>query len=340
MSFTEWLDGFQRRHRWAGYPLAVFYKFFDDQGNYLAALITYYAFISLFPLLLLGSSILGFALQGNPYLQSQILNSTLSQFPVIGDQLGRPGGLQGSTVAVIVGVLGSLYGASGVAQATQNAMNVAWAVPRNKRPNPLSARLRSLLLLATAGAAMLATTAMSALGSSADSFGARIGGDLRIGATLLSVVVNAIVFIVVFRLATAHKHSFRDAAVGAVLAAILWQILQLLGGAYVGHVVKHASATNGVFALVLGLIAWIYLGAVCVVFCVEVNVVRVEHLYPRALLTPFTDNVNLTAADQDAYSAYAQAQRTKGFESVEVDFENDGQNAARKEQESQADTQP
>src|SRR5688572_866437 len=60
MRLTERFDRYQRRHPWAGYPIAVIYKFFDDQGTYLAALITFYGFLSLFPLLLLLSSILGF----------------------------------------------------------------------------------------------------------------------------------------------------------------------------------------------------------------------------------------------------------------------------------------
>jgi membrane protein len=329
MSVTQRLDRFQRSHPVAGFPLGVVYKYADDQGNYLAALMTYYAFLSLFPLLLLASSILGFVLQGNPDLQASILSSALSQFPVIGDQLGRPGGMTGSTTAVIIGGLGSLYGALGVAQASQHAMNVAWAVPRDQRPNPLLARLRSLLLLATAGVAILVTTLMSALGSSAEAFGAELGGGLKLLITLASMVLNAGVFTALFRLATPREQSLTEALPGALTAAVCWQLLQLIGAAYIGHVVKNASVTNGVFALVLGLIAWIYLGAVTMVLGVEVNVVRAAHLYPRALLTPFTDNVDLTAADRAAYAGYAQAQRSKGFEIVEVDFENDGQNAAQ-----------
>jgi YihY family inner membrane protein len=331
MSMTDRLDGFQRRHPWAGFPIAVVYKYADDQGNYLAALMTYYGFLSVFPLLLLLSSVLGFALQGNPGLQQQILDSALGQFPVIGGQLGQPGGLHGSGIAIIVGVLGSLYGALGVAQAVQNAMNVMWAVPRNRRPNPLVARLRSVLLLATGGLALLGTTILSALGSSAGSFGVSPGIGLRVAVMLLSVALNAVVFVIAFRIATAHRLSLRDAAPGAVTAAVLWQFLQLIGTAFVGHVVKGASATNGVFALVLGLIAWIFLGAVVVVLCVEINVVGTRHLYPRSLLTPFTDNVDLTSADKRAYSGYVTAQRSKEFQSVDVSFEEDAQNATRDE---------
>jgi membrane protein len=323
VSITARLDRFQQRHPGAGFPLAVIYKYADDQGNYLAALITYYAFVSLFPLLLLLTTILGFVLHGDPHLQQQILHSTLSQFPVIGDQISSPKGLTGSGTGILVGILGSLYGGLGVAQAAQYAMNVAWGVPRNERPNPLKARGRSLLLLGTVGLGVIATTVLSALGSSAQAFGADFGVNFKVLLTAATVVVNFGLLLLGFRIALARDVSWRETAPGALLAAIFWQLLQSLGTAYVGHVVKNASATNGVFALVLGLIAWIYLTAVASVFCVEVNVVRSLKLYPRSLLTPFTDDVQLTHADEEAYTAQAMAQRAKGFQKVDVSFEPD-----------------
>ena len=327
MSLTAQLDRFQRRHPGAGFPLAVIYKYADDQGNYLAALITYYAFVSLFPLLLLLTTILAFVLRGDPHLQHQILHSTLSQFPVIGDQINSPKGLQGNGIGITVGILGSLYGGLGVAQAAQYAMNVAWAVPRNERPNPLKARGRSLLLLGTVGIGVISTTVLSALGTSAHAFGADLGDGLKILLTVASVVVNAALLLLAFRIATSRDVTYRDIAPGALLAAVFWQILQSLGAAYVAHIVKNASATNGVFALVLGLIAWIYLTAVAVVLCVEVNVVRSLQLYPRSLLTPFTDDVQLTNADEAAYTSQAMAQRAKGFQTVDVSFEADDESA-------------
>src|SRR6476620_10183789 len=81
------IDAYQRRHRWLGFPIAAVYKFGDDQGQYLAALITYYGFLSLFPLLLLLVTILGFALDGDPHLRAELIDSALAQFPVIGSQL-------------------------------------------------------------------------------------------------------------------------------------------------------------------------------------------------------------------------------------------------------------
>lgn len=321
MSVVERLDRFQRAHPRAGLPIAVIYKFTDDQGSYLAALITYYGFLSLFPLLLLSSTTLNFVLAGDAGLQHRILNSALGQFPIVGNELADPHGVSGSGVGLAVGILGTLYGGLGVGQAVQNAMNVIWAVPRNRRPNPIKSRGRSLLLLVVVGLSALGTTVLSALGTSAKSYGADIGLTFKILLIAASCVVNAVVFMAAFRFATARHLSFRDVAHGAIAAAIAWQLLQWFGTSYVGHVVKHASVTNSVFALVLGLIAWIYVESVVVVLAVEYNAVRVQKLYPRSLLTPFTDDVELTAADEEAYTEQAKAQQAKGFQSIDVDFD-------------------
>ncbi len=316
MSVTSTLDGLQRRHPAAGFPIAVLYKYFDDFGGYLAALIAYYGFLALFPLLLLGSTILGIVLSGNPAAQQSVLHSALSQFPVIGQQLRQPERIGGGLVGLLVGGLGALYGGLGVTMAAQNAMNTAWRVPRNSRPNPIKGRIRGVLLLATVGLAVLGTSVLSALGGGAGPLGA----GLRVLVLVASVALNAAAFILAFRVATARPLTVRQVAPGAVAAAVVWQLLQSFGTVYVGQVVKNASATNSVFAVVLGLIAFIYLTAVAVVLCVEVNVVRVDHLYPRALLTPLTDNVELTDADRRAYTGQAKAQRSKGFEQVDVRF--------------------
>ncbi len=323
--FVARFDDFQRRHPALGVPIAVVYKFVDDQGVYLAALITYYGFLSLFPLLLLLASVVGFVLQHNPEWQERILDSTLSQFPVIREELTAPDGLEGSTAAVIVGTLIAIYGAMGVAQAIQNAMNTAWAVPRNRRPNPFKARLRSTLLIMTAGLTVLTTTVLSGVVSSADAYGANFGVGVRASATVLAILLNTIVAVIGFRVATARRLRKRDVLPGAITAAVLWQLLQLFGTAYVGYVFKNASSTYGVFGLVFGLLAWIFLAALALVLCVELNVVRSKRLYPRALLTVFTDNVDLTEADMRVYADAAGAQRLKGFERITVTYEDDGQ---------------
>ena len=179
MGAVESVDAFQRRHPVLGFPLAVIYKFFDDQGPYLAAALTYYAFIAIFPLMLLGTSILGILLRGEPDWQESILNSALAQFPIIGDELGRPEGLQGSLAGVAIGALAALYGAMGLGQALQNTQHVAWSVPRNSRPNPFYARLKTLVLLLTAGLSLLAVTIVSTVASTTDVFTEVIGDGIK-----------------------------------------------------------------------------------------------------------------------------------------------------------------
>jgi uncharacterized BrkB/YihY/UPF0761 family membrane protein len=144
---------------------------------------------------------------------------------------------------------------------------------------------------------------------------------LHVALTALAVVLNSVVFVAAFKLATPRRLTARQVAPGALTAAIAWQLLQSFGGRYVGHVVKHASAPNAVFALVLGLLAFFYLASLTFVICVEINVVRVDHLHPRSLLTPFTDNVQLTRGDEKVYTQAARSQSAKGFEHVDVRFE-------------------
>lgn len=323
MALAEVLDRFQQRHPAAGFPLAVAYKYVDDQGGYLAALMAYYAFLSLFPLLLLLTTALGYLLRGDAQLQQRVLQSALTQIPVLGEQLLRaPQSLPGRK-GLTIGVVGSLYGGLGVAHAAQHAMNTVWGVPRNNRPNPLFLRARGLLLLGTVGLGLLATTVLSGYCRNA---AARLGtpGPLaQVLVSLLDVGANAGLVVVGFRVATARRLAFTQVLPGAVGAAVALLALQLVGGTYVRHVVSGADSVGGVFAVVLGLLAYLYVVSVMVVLCAEVNAVRVLELHPRALLTPFTDDVELTEGDEQAYARAAKAQRSKGFETVDVSFDPD-----------------
>ncbi|MEA2132341.1 MAG: rane protein [Solirubrobacteraceae bacterium] len=316
------LDAYQRRHRWLGFPLAVLYKFGDDQGAYLTALITYYGFLSLFPLLLLLTTILGFVLQGDAGLQTRLVDSTLAELPIIGSQLRENvQSLKGSGVGLAFGILGTLYGCLGAAGAIQNAFNRVWAVPRNERPNPIKTRLRSLVLLLVLGFGVLLTTAISALTTNGGAFGASVGAWLAIAAIPLAALVNVGLFMLAFRVLTVSDVPTRHLRTGAVVAGVGWQVVQVLGSYYVARTLKGGSEAYGVFGLVLGLIAWIYLLALVIVFAAQINVVAQRRLWPRALLTPFTDQVELTSADERAYTGYAESERHKGFEVVDVGFE-------------------
>lgn len=318
------VDAFQRKHAIVGFPIAVIYKYFDDQGPYLAAIISYYAFIAIFPLLLISTSILGFFLQNDPELRDRLLDTALSQFPIVGDQLGRPEGLNGSTSAIVVGSLAALYGAMGLGQATQNAANIAWSVPRNSRANPFLLRLRSIVFLAASGFGILLIAVVTTVFSNPDQIGVGLASEFTFAIKVVGFLLSVVIFGGLFRLVSGGRGSWRSVLPGAATTALLWQVLQIGGQTFVDNVVNKAGSMNGTFALVLGLMAFIFLAAVMAVLGLEVNVVTARKLYPRALLTPFTDNVVLTDADQKAYAAYAKSQRHKGFQSVEVTFEDRG----------------
>ena len=322
-ALVDRVDELQRRRRVLGVPLAVVYKFFDDQGGYLASVLTYYAFVAIFPILLIASSVLGFVLQGHPGLRDDILDSALAQFPIVGDQLGRPEGLKGSTSAVVIGSIAALYGIVGLGQAAHNAVNVVWAIPRNSRLNPIVSRLRSLVWLVGSGLSLVLIALVTSVSTHLELFGADVGTEARWLVSAAGTLLTDLLLSLMMQLSTPKRDRLRDVVPGALLIALSWQGLQQLGGVYVDRVINGASAMNGVFALVLGLVALIYVATVLAMIGLEVNVVLSKRLYPRALLTPFTDNIRMTEADQRVYREYAQAQRHKGFERIEVSFDQD-----------------
>jgi YihY family inner membrane protein len=315
------LDRYQRRHKWLGLPLAVIYKYFDDRGSYLSTLVAYYSFVSLFPLLLLFYSALGFFFQGHPDLRFDFEHSVLTNFPGLGHTLSENiSTFRGSGVGLVIGVLGTLYGALGAMQAAQAGFNQIYGVPRNKQPNPIKSRVRSLGLLALLGLGVLLSTAVAiTLSTASKSLG--LGTSLRVLGYVLNYVVNVVLFSTAFQLLTARDLRFREVAEGGMLAAGLWMLLQTLGSAYISHILKHSTHLYNVFAVVLATLAWLYLQSVILMLSAEINVVVHQRLWPRSLLTPFTDNVVLTDADRRAYQQYADVQRFKGFERVTTEFD-------------------
>jgi YihY family inner membrane protein len=315
------LDEFQRRHKIIALIVAVMYKFIDDQGYYLAALLAYYGFLSLFPLLLLLVTSLGFVLQGSPAAQQYILHSALTDFPVIGQQLlTNVHSLHGSVGAIIAGGLISIFSGLGVANVGQTAMNRMWAVPRVARPDIFRVYARSALVILILGLGVLLTTALSGLTTVATDLLPGLGIGARLGATALSVVVNVGLFLIGFRVLTARPVSFRQLRPGAIAAAIGWQILQVVGTYLVEHELRGASASYGFFGIVLGLMLWLYLGALVVVLCAEINPVRANKLWPRSLLAPFTATAGLTRADERAYASYAATEQHTSDELIDVRF--------------------
>jgi YihY family inner membrane protein len=310
------VDDFQQRHRPLAFIFAVVKKFGDDQGGNLCALITYYGFMSLFPLLLVLVTVLGFVLEGNPGLRNDILNSAVTDFPIIGDQIQRQvGSVRGSGLGLAIGIIFTFYGGLGVANAAQDAMNRIWEVPMRARPGFFPRILRSLALIGTIGLGIIVTTVLSGIGGGT----ASIGAWSRIGAVVVAFVLNVGLFALAFRVLTARDVGWGDVWPGAVIAAIGWEVLQAVGGAFVSHQLKGMSETYGLFAIVIGLLLWIFLQARVVLYAAEVNVVRTHHLWPRSIAPP-----PLTDGDKRAYAAYAETEERRPDERVEVDIDGRG----------------
>jgi membrane protein len=309
----ESFDRFQQRHRWLGFPLAVFQKYSDDDGASLAATISYYAFFSIFPLLLVFTTLLGYVLDQNGDLYKSLVDSALGQFPVIGRQL-QTHTLRGSGLALGLGIAAALWAGMGVFLAAQKAMNHVWGVPYTRRPDFARSRLTALGLLVVLGGGLFVTTVLAGLGS----FGGDFGVAWKIGSIALSTALNFVLFWVGFRLLTAHDVTWRQLRGGAIAAAVAYEGLQALGGWYVGHVVKGATQTYGTFALVIGLLSWVYLAAHITLLAAEANVVATRHLWPRSfslvIEQPPTD------ADRKSLTQRTKVERRRRDETVEVDL--------------------
>lgn len=320
MSMSGRIDAFQRRHRWAAVPLAVAYKLADDDGPYLAAMIAYYGFVSLFPLLLLGVTLLGFVLHDDPVAQQAVLTSALRNFPVIGDQIrANVRSLEGSWTALVVGVVIALYGGLGVTHAAQHALNQVWAVPKAARPSIQSSYGRGLLMVGLVGMGLLLTAALSAATSTTEL--ADLGVLVRTAGMIVSIVVNIALFLLTYRLLTPRRLPVGRAWVGAVSAGLSWQVVLTAGTYLLATRLPGASATYGLFAIVLGLLFWIYVAAALFVVCAEIDAVLVERLYPRSLFSFYPDNRDMTRADRRAYASYAETERQKDHQRVDVSFD-------------------
>jgi membrane protein len=304
------VDRLQQRRPPLAVAVATWKKFTDDQAGNLAALFAYFAFFSLFPLLLVGVTILNIVLHNDPHLRTQLLKSAVSQYPVIGPELARHAhGLGETGLALVIGAVLTLFGARGVANAMQNALNSVWEVPQFRRPGFPWSLLRSLGLMAVIGPGLIATTTLSGYAGGVGHLGS-VGA--RVAATAVSLLLNMGLFWLGFRLAAAREVGWRDLRLSAILAAIAWQVLQLVGGYFVSHELRTTSA-YGVFAVVIGLLAWFYLQAQITLYVAELNVVRVRRLWPRSLNPP-----PLTDADMRCYQLYAEAGQRRADLDIEV----------------------
>jgi membrane protein len=324
----ERLDRFQQGNRFLAVPFAVVRKFADDQAGNLAAVLAYYGFFSLFPLLLVLVTVLGFVLAGHAELQQRVLDSALAQFPVIGDQIGKDvGSITGSGLALAIGVVGTLWGGLGITQQAQNAMNTVWGVPRSRWPNFWLRLARGLGVLAVLGLGALAATLLSGLGTVPGLHA--LGRVLPFAGTLL---LNLALFLFAFKVLTSVALPWRWLLPGTALAGVAWTVLQVVGGYYVTHQLKSASQVYGTLALVIGLLSWLYLGAQLFLYSAELNVVLAKRLFPRSMFPP-----PLTEGDKRGISTVAKVDELRPEANIEVGFEPEREPTRDTPRESQGD---
>jgi YihY family inner membrane protein len=310
------LDAFQQRHRPSAFAFAVVKKFGDDRAGMLAALMTYYGFLALFPLMLLLVTVLGLALRNNPSLQQRVLDSALSDFPILGDQIRTNiHGLRMSPLALVVGIVGLVWGSLGVTQAAQFAMAQIWNVEGKDRPGFAPRLLRGLMFLGALGLGVVVTTLLAQLGA----FSAGYASWLRVIFILAGVAANVALYIVAFRVLTPTSIATHDLIPGAIGGGLAWSVLQFVGTYLVEHQLRHSSQVYGLFAVVLGLLAWLYLTAQVTLYAAEVNVVRARRLWPRTLAPP-----PLSGADRVVLRDIARQETRRPEQRIDVDFDASG----------------
>lgn len=305
------IDLAQQRTPALGFSVGVFKKFSDDRAGRLAALMAYYGFFSVFPAMLALVTILGFVLENDEALRDDIADSALAQFPIVGDSIASSVAtpLAGNPLALTIGLVGAVWAGMGMVQAAQDAMNEVWSVERTHYPGFLPKRLRSVamlllfvvMLVVSTGAAQLVRIVASGPATGVALFAA-------------TVVVDIAFFMVAYRLLTVADLAWRTVVPGAVFAGVVYTAVQYVGGLYVNHVVQGATETYGTFAVVIGLLSWIFLLAQVMMIGAEINVVAARRLWPRSLFGVATHG------DRAVHASQATAQRMDREMHVDVEF--------------------
>jgi membrane protein len=310
------VDGWQQRHRLPALVVAVVKKFGDDQAGNHVALLTYYAFVSTFPLLFVLIAVSEIVLRDHPGLRQQVLTSALIEFPVIGPTLQESVRAPSeSGLALVVGLLAAFWGGSGLASTMQNVLNALWLVPKRQWPGFPFNYLRSVALLVLLGVGVVLTAVMAAFAGAGSVLGLS-GTGVHVAGIALTTVLYCALFLIGFRLAVSPQVRTRDLMLGAVLSGIAWQVLLTVGGTLAAQHLYRSREVTGVFVGVLGLLAWFGLQATVTVWLLELDVVRARRLWPRGLAQP-----PLTSADQDYLRAAAQAEARRPEQRVDVDFD-------------------
>lgn len=229
-----------------------------------ATLVAHFGFLSVFPLFLVLTSVLGYVLQNYPKLEERILDSAFSRVPIVGQtELGE---LKGSAPVLIVGLLLALWAGLKAFNALQIALDDIAEVPLDDRPNILRTRVRSLLGIAIVGTSQIGGAVLTAF--------IGVGGFPGLFKPLLAVAavaLNAVVLAATYRWLCARQQSWRQVAPGAVFAGFLFAVLQVAGTAVVARSIANASPVYGTFASVIGLITWLGLHSTVALLGAELN---------------------------------------------------------------------
>jgi len=287
------VDRWHQRHVVPAFLFGVIKKYGDDNCSQLAASLSHTAFVSLFPLLLVLTTILGFVAAGNLTLRQHVVSAVAGQFPVISHQLSHNVHQlrRSSLIGLIAGLLFALWGSSGLAQSGMFAMAQVWNLPGQDRPGYWQRLGRAGLFLLVLGTGVIVTTLLTSFGA----FGS-ISLALAILAEALATAANVGMYVIAFRVLTPKAVPVRKLIPGAVVAGVGWTILQAAGTELVKHFL-HTDSVYGIFAIVLSLVAWIYLVVEITIYAAEVNVVLDLRLWPRSIVQP-----PLTPADRLALS--------------------------------------
>lgn len=303
------IDQFQQRHRFAAFTYAVIKKYGEDQAGYQSALLTYYGFLSLFPLLLVLTTLTGIIAGSHPDLQRSIIHGLTNYIPVLGNQLSaHVQGIHKTGIALLIGILFTFYGARGVADVFRNGVNHLWRVPLTKRDGFPKSLVKNLMIIAGGGLGLILASACSGLADAAGH-----GLVFRLLSLLINVAILFGLFSWLLNIALPHQVSFKDIRAGALTAAIGLVLLQSFGALLLAHELKSLDAVYSYFAIALGLLFWLYLQSQVVYYSVEVAAVHTQKLWPRSL----TDD-HLTEADKWALDYQAKEARAIEREHVQT----------------------
>lgn len=310
---VEALDAYQQQHRGAGAAVATAKKFQEDNATNLASMIAFWAFFSIFPLLLAFITLLGYFVPD--HLKHQVLGNVAKMFPLL--NTSDLGALSGSWWPLIVGFVSALWSGSAVVRTTQFAFNSVWEIPRTERPKLAEKVLRSVLTLGTLGVLFVISTLVSGY-VSGGAAGLHLGFVSYVIGYAISLALDVVLFVAAFRMLTDRDVSTRTVLPGALLSGIAFFILEIAASLIISRYLHNAKSTYGNFATVITILWWFYLQAIITLLGAELNVVLHESLHPRALAGP-----PATPADERAYRSYAKERTYHDNEQVDASFDAD-----------------